>query len=161
MPANESDLYTHFSNVEVGTSSGGGGLRVKGVQQGQGFANTVTGATTLTSANNGQVIVMDAAAGATITLPALADGLHFKFVVGSTFATTNWIVASAEGDNITGNIIVNGAAVPAAAEDQINFVATAETVGDFVEIFADSGNSQWIVWGIGNGVGSITATDPA
>ena len=124
-------------------------------------ANTVTGATTLTEADNGKIIIMDAAAGATITLPALADGLHFKFIVGAAFATTNWIVASAEGDNITGNIIVNGAAVPAAAEDQINFVATAETVGDFVELIADSGNSQWIVWGIGNATGGITATDPA
>lgn len=161
MAANESSKYTHFSNVAIGTASGGGGLQVSGLQQGQGFAKTITGATTLTSADSGKVCILDAAAGATVTLPALADGVHFKFVVGATFATTNWIVASAEGDNITGNIIVNGAAVPAAAEDQINFVATAETVGDFVEIIADSGNSQWIVWGIGNSAGAITATDPA
>ena len=118
-------------------------------------------AATLTAADSGKVHFLDGAAGQTITLPAVAEGLNFKFVVASAFATTNWIIASAEGDNITGNLIVNGAAVPAAAEDQINFVATAETVGDFIELWADATNSQWIVWGIGNGTGSITATDPA
>lgn len=161
MAANESSKYTNFSNVAIGTASGGGGFKVSGISQGQGFAKTVATATTLTSADSGKVIIMDAAAGATITLPALADGLHFKFVVGASFATSNWIVASAEGDNINGNIVVNGAAVPAGAEDQINFVNSAETVGDFIELIADSGNSQWIVWGIGNAIGSITATDPA
>lgn len=122
---------------------------------------TITGAQTLTAADSGKVFILDAAAGATVTLPALAAGLNFKFFVGAAFATTNWVVASSEGDNITGNIIVNGAAVPAAAEDQINFVNTAETVGDFIELYADNGNSQWIVYGIGNATGAITATDPA
>ena len=161
MAANESSKYTHFSNVAIGTANGGGELQINGVNQGQARAKTVTGATTLTAADSGKVIIMDAAAGATITLPALGDGLNFKFVVGSAFATSNWVVDSAEGDNITGNLIVNGAAVPAAAEDQINFVNSAETVGDFIELICDSGNSQWIVWGIGNSAGSITATDPS
>lgn len=161
MAINEGSLFTNFSNVKVGTATGGGRLVVGGIEQGAGFAKTVAVATTLTSADSGKTVIMDAAAGATITLPALADGLRFKFFVGAAFATTNWIVASAEGDNITGNLLVAGAAVPAAAEDQINFVATAETVGDFIEVIADSGNSQWLVWGIGNAVGSITATDPA
>ena len=89
------------------------------------------------------------------------NGLYFRFIVGAAFTTSNWVIDSAEGDNITGNLIVNGAAVPAAAEDQINFVNSAETVGDFIELWADSGNSQWIVWGIGNSAGSITATDPS
>ena len=142
---------THFS----------GPLVVNGVYQNFGAVETVAAATTLTAADNGKTIVMDAAAGATITLPALADGLHFKFIVGATFGTSNWVVASAEGDNITGNLIVNGAAVPAAAEDFINFVNSAETIGDWIEIVADYGNSQWIVTGIGNGAGSITATDPS
>lgn len=119
------------------------------------------GATTLTGADSGKVFLLDAAAGATVTLPAIAEGYHFKFIVASTFITSNWVVASAEGDNITGNLVVNGAAVPAAAEDQINFVNNAETVGDFIELIADAGNSQWIVSGLGNAAGGITATDPS
>jgi hypothetical protein len=122
---------------------------------------TIAAATTLTAANSGTTYFLDAAAGATVTLPALADGLNFRFIVGAAFATSNWVIASAEGDNITGNLIVNGAAVPAAAEDQINFVNSAETVGDYIDLVCDYGNSQWIVMGIGNAVGSITATDPA
>jgi len=122
---------------------------------------TVDAAYTVSADEVGTTFILDAAAGATVTLPALAQGLYFRFVVGSSFATSNWVVASSEGDNITGNLVVNGAAVPAAAEDQINFVNSAETVGDFIELIADEGNSQWIVLGIGNGAGSITATDPA
>lgn len=143
---------THFSGPVVSTY---------GFQEGASAYETVAAAKTLTSADNGKTFLMDAAAGATITLPSVAAGLKFRFVVASAFATSNWIIDSAEGDNITGNLIVNGAAVPAAAEDQINFVNSAETVGDFIEIFADATNSQWIVWGIGAATGGITATDPS
>jgi hypothetical protein len=123
--------------------------------------STLSDDATLTAADCGKVYILDAAEGKTVTLPALEAGLNFKFMVGAAFATTNWVIDSAEGDNITGNLIVNGAAVPAAAEDQINFVATAETVGDYIELICDSGNSQWIVMGVGNAAGSITATDPS
>lgn len=131
------------------------------VNRQRGVVEQITAAQTLTAADSGKTFILNAAAGATVTLPSLADGLVFRFVVGATFATTPWIIDSAEGDNINGNLIVAGAAVPAAAEDQINFVETAETVGDFIEIFADNDNSQWIVYGIGNTAGSITATDPS
>lgn len=125
---------------------------------------TLSAAQTLTAADSGKTFILDAAAGATITLPALEDGLNFKFIVGAAFATTNWVVASAEGDNINGIISDMGstvAGVPAAGEDQINFVATAETIGDYIELVCDSGNSQWLVSGACSVNGGITATDPA
>lgn len=125
---------------------------------------TITAATTLTVSDSGKVCVLDAAAGVTVTLPALAEGLHFLFVVGATFATTNWVIASSEGDNINGIIADMGstvAGIPASGEDQINFVATAEAIGDWVELIADSGNSQWIVRGMCANNGGITATDPS
>jgi len=46
-----------------------------------------------------------------------------------------------------------------AVSDQINFVASAESVGDFIDIWSDG--NKWYVWGIGNASGSITATDPS
>lgn len=125
---------------------------------------TIAAATTLTAADSGTVYFLDAAAGATVTLPALADGLHFKFIVGAAFATTPWIIDSAEGDNINGIISDMGATVagvPAAGEDQINFVESAETIGDWIELVADSGNSQWLVSGACTANGGITATDPS
>ena len=120
---------------------------------------TLAAAQTLTAADSGKTFILSAAAGATITLPALKAGIHFKFIVGAAFATTDWIIDSAEGDNIEGLLIVNGAAVVASGEDQINFVNSAETVGDHVEFACDGTN--WFVTGAGNSAGSITATDPA
>ena len=120
---------------------------------------TLAAAQTLTAADSGKTFILKAAAGATIVLPALKAGVHFKFIIGSAFATTDWIIDSAEGDNIEGLLIVNGASVVASGEDQINFVNSAETVGDHVEFACDGTN--WYVTGAGNAAGSITATDPA
>lgn len=125
---------------------------------------TITGAETLKYTDSGKLCILDAAAGATVTLPALADGLWFKFKVGATFATTNWIIDSAEGDNINGFISDMGstpAVVIASGEDQINFVATAETIGDYIILEADYDNSQWLLEGMCAVNGGITATDPS
>lgn len=130
----------------------------------RGPVAVIAAVTTLTAANSGTTYILDAAAGATVTLPALAEGLNFKFIVGAAFATTNWVVASAEGDNISGVIADMGATpagVLAGAEDQVNFVASAETVGDYIELVCDFANSQWVVSGMCGANGGITATDPA
>ena len=116
-------------------------------------------ATTLTAADSGKIFLLSAAAGKVVTLPALQSGLNFKFVTALAFATDNWVIDSAEGDNIEGIIVVDGASVPAVAEDQINFVATAESLGDFVEF--NCNGSKWYVSGVGALAGSITATDPS
>lgn len=120
---------------------------------------TLSAAQTLTAADSGKTYILKAAAGATITLPALKSGVHFKFIIGLGFATTDWIIDSAEGDNIEGLLIVAGSPVVASGEDQINFVNSAETVGDHVEFACDGTN--WYVTGAGNSAGSITATDPS
>tara|TARA_A100001201_G_scaffold35987_1_gene37994 strand:- start:11265 stop:11684 length:420 start_codon:yes stop_codon:yes gene_type:complete len=121
--------------------------------------DTVSAAVTLTAADSGKWYKLDASAGVTVTLPSVKSGLNFRFVVASAFATTNFIIDSAEGDNINGILVVNGASVAASGEDQINFVASAESIGDFVELWSDGSN--WFVYGIGNSAGSITATDPS
>ena len=128
------------------------------------IVKTLAAATTLQANQSGTVFILDASAGKTITLPALAKGLYFKFIVGAAFATDNWIIDSAEGDNINGAISDMGttvANVPAVGEDQINFVASAESIGDFVELIADYDNSQWIVSGRCAINGGITVTDPS
>jgi hypothetical protein len=129
-----------------------------------GGFKTVSAAETLKVTDSGKTILLDAAAGATITLPALGYGLRFRFQVAAAFATSNWVIDSAEGDNINGLISDMGATpavVLAAGEDQINFVATAESIGDYIDIFADYDNSQWIVNGMCGVNGGITATDPS
>lgn len=125
---------------------------------------TLAAATTLTAADSNTCYILDAAAGKVVTLPALKDGLRFKFIVGAVFATDNWVIDSAEGDNIEGIIADMGstpAGIPATGEDQINFVASAEGLGDWVELVCDYGNSQWIVTGMCRTNGGITVTDPS
>ena len=121
-------------------------------------------AVVLTAAEAGTEYVLDATTGKIITLPALQKGLVFKFVVGAAFATDNFIVKSKEGDNISGFISDMGATpavVVASAEDQVNFVASAETIGDHVRLVCDFKNSQWLLSGACAANGGITATDPA
>lgn len=140
-----------------------GPLVVNGVAAVAPVPVALTEATTLTAAQSGTTFVFDASSGATITLPALADGLTYTFVVARNFASSDWVIDSAEGDNITGNLIVNGAAVRASSEDQINFVNTAEALGDWITVTGISSSvaSFWKVDGVGSGAGSITATDPS
>ena len=122
---------------------------------------TLSAARTVLAEETGTTFILDGTVGAAITLPALANGLNFRFIVGSTFITSDWVISSSEGDNINGILLVNGASVPAAAEDNITFELAAEAVGDYVEFIADSGNSQWIVNGVGASASSMSANDPA
>ncbi|RPJ55891.1 MAG: hypothetical protein EHM12_11380 [Dehalococcoidia bacterium] len=117
----------------------------------------VTGATTLTAEDSGKVFILKAAAGAQITLPAVATsaGLRFKFIVGLAFATTDWTVKAAT-NVIEGSVLVNGAHVAGVDENTISFVASAESIGDFAELVCDGTN--WYVNGSGVSAGAITLT---
>lgn len=104
---------------------------------------SVTATTTLTADQSGGTFYVDPANGvwSTITLPALADGLEFLFVVSGNF-TVDVAVKSAEGDNISG-MLVSGAIVACAAEDQINFIANGELLGDHIRLASDG--SAWFI----------------
>ncbi len=125
---------------------------------GSGSVMTPTAAKTLVADDNGSTIMLNAAAGFTITLPAHKAGLRFKVITGAVFATTNFIIAAAAADvdTIEGSLIVAGAVVSVVAADQVNFVASAENVGDFVELFSDG--TTWHVFGNALTTGAITAT---
>lgn len=118
---------------------------------------TLTGAATLTAEDSGKTFILNAAAGAQITLPAVADaaGQKYSFVVGALFATTAWTIKAAS-NKIQGGVIVNSALVPGADENTITFSASADTVGDFVELKCDGSN--WYVSGMGTAAGAITLT---
>lgn len=122
---------------------------------------TIDAAYTVFASETGTTFLLDAAEGAAITLPALAQGLNFRFVVAAAFATSDWVISSSEGDNINGLLIVNGATVAAGAEDNITFELAAESIGDSVEFIADPDNSQWLVLGATALASSASANDPA
>lgn len=119
----------------------------------------ITGATTLTIDDSGKLFVLKAAAGAQVTLPAVASSAGFKakFVVGLAFATTNWTLKAAT-NKIQGGAIVNSTFVPGADENTISFVATAETLGDYITIECDGTN--WYADGVAAAAGGITFTAP-
>jgi len=122
-----------------------------------GVIETLTGATTLTAEDSGKVFILNAAAGAQVTLPAVADaaGQNYRFIVGALFATTAWTVRAAS-NRIQGGVIVNSVLVPGADENTITFSASADTIGDFVELNCDGSN--WYVSGMGTAAGAITLT---
>lgn len=118
---------------------------------------TPTEAVALTAAQSGTVVYLNAAAGFAITLPALAAGWRFRFITGAAFATTNFTIVSPGSANIIqGGAIVNSVLVPAANEDTISFVASAETLGDYIDVECDGTNIY--VSGVGAAAGSITFT---
>lgn len=120
--------------------------------------STIDTAATLTPANSGATYILSASAGAAIALPTdLESGVQFRFIVGSAFATTNWTIVSAT-DVIQGNVLVAGAHVAGSDENTISFVATAESIGDYVDLVCDGTN--WYASGSGVTTGSITFTAP-
>lgn len=116
--------------------------------------------TTLFIADSGTTYYLSAS-GTTITLPAVSTkGVNFKFIINGAADTGNFIIDSAEGDNIEGTLIVAGAVVDCAAEDQINFVVDGENIGDYFEIVSDG--TQWLLGDSGVlTAGKLTCTDPA
>lgn len=119
-----------------------------------GASSTVT----LTVADSGTTYLLSAT-GTRVTLPAVTDGINFKFIINGAAANSNFIIDSAEGDNIEGTLIVAGAVVDCAAEDQINFVTDGENIGDYVELISDG--SQWLIGDSGVLTSAkMTCTDP-
>jgi len=117
----------------------------------------ISSAITLSAADSGKLFSLNAAAGAQITLPAVATsaGLNFRFTVQALFATTAWTIKAAT-NVIQGGVIVNSVNVLGADENTITFVASADTIGDFVELNSDGVN--WYVSGVGATAGAITLT---
>ena len=116
---------------------------------------TIAAARTLTAADSAKTFLLNAAAGAQVDIPLL-KGFKARFLVGAAFASTNWTLKSATSV-ISGNVIVAGAHVAGAAENTISFVASAESVGDYVDVF--SNGVAIFVNGSGVTTGSITLTD--
>lgn len=115
---------------------------------------------TLTSDESGKLILFKTT-GATSTLPAVTNtGAYYVFSVKEAFDTNNFVITSAEGDNINGSLFVNDAIVACSGEDKINFVSDGEQIGDFVELISDGTNWN-IINSRGETAAKITCTDPS
>jgi len=119
---------------------------------------TEGGANTLTMNECGLVFSdADGTPATTHTLPAIAGsaGCEFMFINASDSADDD-TVTSPEGDNIVCMIDVDDASYNVNDADVINFVDTADTVGDYVICVSDG--VDWFCRGVGEQTGSITCT---
>jgi len=112
--------------------------------------------TTLTVKDSGKTFILDAI-GEVITLPAVTDGVNYRFIVNAVTATTDWTIVAAT-NVIQGSAIVAGAVVAADDENTISLVATKTLLGDYVEIESDGTN--WYVRGNAVTSAAITFTAP-
>jgi len=144
----------------TGAATIGGALAVTGAVTNLATVETLTADDTITASQSGTLFLT--ATGTTSVLPAVSNtGVTVRFnVSSSTIADTNFIVDSAEGDNIQGELIVNDAPVACNLVDQINFVNSAESPSDFVELLSD-GTNWYIISSNGDASGGITCTDPS
>ena len=114
---------THFSGPVISEN---------GFSAGASSVETITEARTLVSADNGKTFILNAAGGAAVTLPAVTTtGFSCKFILGAIFATTDWVITSAEGDNLEGALMVASTVVDVDAADTITMDASAaaENIG--------------------------------
>lgn len=153
MAANESDKYTHFSNIQIGGAAGGGSFI------GGAPVETTDAATyTVLAANSGKIhIVPNLTADCTFTLPSAARGLNYEFWYGGAAADAqDWIIATAATDELYKGGVVHLDAdagsggdevVPVYADfsnDDTLTVLTPE-VGTIVKLYSDG--TSWFLNG--------------
>ena len=121
----------------------------------------ITVAETLTDVDSGKVLVLNGTEGAAINLPSLKKGLNFEFVVGKAFTTSNYVINTADEEDLINGIIVSGAATPVGLKvvDKVKVTLThANSIeGDNVKFVADPENEQWLVTGSFATNGAMTA----
>jgi hypothetical protein len=121
---------------------------------------SLTAATTLTETDSGRVYGLAAAGGFTVTLPAVAEGVSFTFIV-TVAPTTAYIIAGAAGDliHVTAHSSTGGNAASSAGNpvDAVNFAASVALIGDKMEFFCDG--TYWYCQAFSDADAGITVTD--
>lgn len=107
------------------------------------LTEALTADTTLTVEDSGKTFLLDAI-GEAITLPAVKDGLIYKFVCQVTTVTSDWTVTATTAV-IQGSATVAGVVIPAANESLITLVVAKFLPGDWFTIESDGTN--WYVAG--------------
>lgn len=114
--------------------------------EGSGFLDineTLTADKTLTIEDAGKKYKLDAI-GEDITLPAVTDGVNYKFTCETTTVTSDWTITAATAV-IQGSVTVAGVVIPASDESLITLVIAKFLPGDWIELESDGTN--WYVSG--------------
>ena len=110
------------------------------------LTEVVTTTNVITAAESGSVFFLDNAVGFVSTLPAVAAGLHFTFIVKTQPTSGTLNVVGASGTPIVGHVLttdVNSATDPdfgISGELTVNFVNSKAVKGDMAEFWCDGTN---------------------
>lgn len=120
----------------------------------------VTATNVILAEETGTTFYLSALAGFESTLPTVAAGLRFRFVVKTAPTSNGYTITGAPADVISGTISSGGVAagansVDAALTDNVIFVANQAAVGDWVEFESDG--ALWYVRGATALLAGITA----
>lgn len=123
---------------------------------------SITGTISLTNAlHAGRVLLLNAAAGGTITLPAATGtGDIYRLQIATSLTSATWVIDCAGSDKYYGGIIINDTGdttaatadfKPAVGGTSVHITLTqtvgAGVIGDYIEL-VDIGTNKWSVSGV-------------
>ncbi len=140
------------TNIDISIiGKGTGGVLMKPASE------IVTATNVITAAESGKVFFLNSATEFASTLPAPAQGLHYKFIVTAAPSGASYTIGTNGGANIIeGAAEVANSAVAAVNEDTITFTDGAAAVGDWVEVVSDG--TSWFVSGHGVAATAVAFT---
>lgn len=122
----------------------------------------LTAGKTLTN-ESPNLVTLDAAAGFTVTLPAVESGLWFEFAVKTAVTSNGYVVNSEGADNVIYGESVTGvdgtATTSAQASDTITFAANEATAGDTCRMWCDGTN--WYAVAVSQAAAGIVLSQAA
>lgn len=142
VPTASADTPTRYVDRLTGSSYQNlGGGTTWTAPSGLKKVKTLTTSATLTEADSGSIIYLNAAGGGTITLPAnTLAGFWCEFVV-KIIPTSDWDVAAATADTMSGSVLSSSGGAEdteaAATADKFTFIANTSKVGDRARVDID------------------------
>lgn len=114
----------------------------------------------LTAAESGKTMFLSAATEFVTTLPAVAAGLWFRFIIAAAPSGADYTIVSAAADTIIGQVYASAGtdedSEVTAGASTITFTAAAGVIGDSLDIYCDG--TLWYARGFCNATGGITFT---
>ena len=128
------------TNLDIDTS---GNITTTGYLSAYANVSSITAATkSVESTDSGTVFTLNRAAGIVVTLPTAVAGLHYTFIVGTTFTGAGQITADNASDLLSGFATIFD---PATATDTNTFIPDASN-DDTIDLGAAT--QGWLVGGI-------------
>ena len=113
---------------------------------------SLTAATTLSYSDSGVTFNLNGGTGFAITIPAVKNGISFKFVVGATFGT-DYVITAPTG-TLNGNLLEAGLVQLCAAKTTLTLEDGVEALGDNLQLRSDG--VSWFVTGTFSVANSVT-----